>query len=243
MAFYFSYFRSRDYLFSDRVSRRVRDLSQYSTIFARLADDATFYTYYTMQGNERLDNISEKLYGTPEYYWTIPLLNPPIFNLWNGLTLDTRTLDEKLKLQYPGEALIVSNTDTIAGKFNENERLIDDSSGGDASVRLLNTFPSLGYVRVDDIQGSLPSENFVLTGEETGNTIDVDSRVEYYRAPLYFVDSDDNYVLHIDASATPITIREDEIERNNLKSQVRVIRNDRIRDVVAQFIREMKRGG
>jgi hypothetical protein len=63
MAGYFSYFGVKDYTLTDDVQKKVVDISQYSTIFSRIADDVSFYSYYTMQDGERLDTISQKMYN------------------------------------------------------------------------------------------------------------------------------------------------------------------------------------
>lgn len=242
MAFYFSYFRRDDYLFSDNVVRRVVNLSQYSAIFSRLADDASFYTYYTMQGNERLDQISERLYNSPEYYWTIPLLNNQIVNIWKDLSFEQNTLDTRLSSKYPGDALIIDSGESVIGKFELGEKLIHGIS--ESRATLVNTFPTLGYIRVIDSEDGFPTGNstFDLVGEDSGDTIRIVNRIPYYTAPQYYVDSDGNYVLHTDTNATPITIRELEIKKNEQLSQIRVVRADQIRSVVSQFVSEMKRG-
>lgn len=242
MAFYFSYFRREDYLFSDDVVRRVANISQYSAIFARLADDTTFYTYYTMQGNERLDQISQRLYNTPEYYWTIPLLNDRVINIWKDLSFEQNTLDTRLREKYQGDALIFDSGESVVGKFELGESLIHEISGKKST--LVNTFPTLGYIRVTDIEDGFPEENstFEIVGETSGDSVTIVNRIPYHTAPQYFVDSDGNYVLSTDTSAVPVTIRELEITRNDELSQIRVVRSDQIRSVVSQFVSEMKRG-
>lgn len=242
MAFYFSYFRREDYLFSDNVVRRVANISQYSAIFARLADDATFYSYYTMQGNERLDQISQRLYNTPEYYWTIPLLNNRIINIWKDLSFEQNTLDVRLRNKHPGDALILDSGETVVGKFDLGESLVHETSGKKAT--LVNTFPTLGYIRVVDIEDGFPQENstFEVVGEDSGDSVVITNRIPYHTAPQYFVDSDGNYVLSTDTSGIPVTIREIEIVQNDKLSQIQVVRPDQIRSVVSQFISEMKRG-
>lgn len=243
MAFYFSYFRREDYLFSDSVVRRVANLSQYSAIFARVADDLSFYTYYTLQGNERLDQISEQLYGTPEYYWTIPLLNTSIVNIWKDLIHQQTTLDKILQQRYPGDALIIADEESIISKFQLGERLTHSPSG--TSAELVNTFPSLGYLRVVDIENGFPGANttFDLVGETSGDTVTIANLIPYFTAPSYYETPDGDIVLSTDETGVAVTIRDIETRENDQRSQIRVIRQDRIREVVAQFIKEMKRGG
>ena len=73
---YFSNFANIDYDFDGSgIQRSVKNLAQYSTIISKNIDDATFYSYYNIQDGARPDNVSEELYGTPEYYWTFFIVN------------------------------------------------------------------------------------------------------------------------------------------------------------------------
>ena len=235
---YFSYFSESDYLFSSSVVERVKDLSQYTAIFSRIADDNTFYGYLTVQGNERLDGISQRLYGTPEYYWTIPLLNPEIVNVWKDMAVEQNTLMNLLDSKYPGRAFYAEENETIVGKFNVGERVrLNETTSG----VFHESFPSLGYIRLTDIEGEFPTNTVItLTGDDSNDDLVVTNNTEYYRAPLRFVDSDSNVVLYDDPNGVAFTIEDNELEKNSKRSQIRVIRSDKIVGVINEFTRQMR---
>jgi len=236
---YFSFFRESDYVFSDSVVRRVRNLSQYTAIFFQIADDNSFYGYLTLQGNERLDGISQRLYNTPEFYWTIPLLNPEIINVWKDLPIEQNTLNKRLDLKYPGRAFYVDSNDTIVGKFNIGETIRIDS---ETSGVFQESFPSLGYIRLIDIIGDFPTNtNLTLIGDDSGDTLNVTNNTKFYKAPFRFSDSDSNTVLYDNTNSSVRTIQDDEIDKNTKRSQIRVIRSDKIVSVVNEFTRQMRR--
>ena len=73
---YFNNFASIDYDFDGTgINRTIKNLAQYSTIISKNIDNVAFYSYYNIQDGERPDNVSEKLYGTPNYYWTFFIVN------------------------------------------------------------------------------------------------------------------------------------------------------------------------
>jgi hypothetical protein len=187
MAGYFSYFGVKDYTLTEDVEKRMVDLSQYSTIFTRIADDVSFYSYYTMQDGERLDTISQKLYGTPEYYWTIPLINHHITNVFRDLPKDYPTLIKYLEKRYIGSAFKLAAGQTIAGKFNLGEIVSFNTVN---KARVIAKYPTNGYLQVQVTEGSFPLNNsFTITGATTGHTVVIANVIPAYEAPAYHVDA------------------------------------------------------
>lgn len=237
---YFTQFQKSDYILSDNVVKNVTNLSQYTAIFSAVADDISFYTYYTASPNERLDNISNKLYETVDYYWTIPILNTHIVNTWRDFPKTTNQLVESLRQTYPGVAFTIRDDQTLVGKFDIGEKLIYDST---QSATITGLYPSLGFVEALIDNGSVFPSNTEMTlfGESPSNTLVVTGYTEAYNAPVRYVDSMNNSVLFNTMNATPITRLEEARERNDSLSRIKVIRPEFIRDVVKQFEREMKR--
>ena len=198
---YFTQFDKRDYLFSDRLRKRVTNLTTYTAIFSRIADDISFYTYYNVRPDERLDSISYALYGTVDYYWTIPLINSRIINVWNDMPRDTQMLQGYLQKKYPGSALIVSDSDSLVGKFTLNELGVYDS---DQVVQIIGKYPTRNFVHVlpvtdsttvSDLFGeSTTPASGTLVGADSGDQVSVNIKIPTYMAPDHFLDSDGNRV-------------------------------------------------
>lgn len=268
---YFEYFNTKEYPLSDTLSKTVTNISQYTSIFTTIANDMTFYTYYTMQPNERLDTVSNNLYNTPDYYWTIPLVNEKLFNTWTELPKDEQSFIDYLKRKYPGVVLTIDERDQFAGKFRTGEIVAYDIEN---IYEVIGVYPSLRYIHCVPASSDLfdplndPREVWVLlTGlwnevngniwddaniwrdtteyvitSDTLNAAKVSSSMPAYKAPAYYVDGEGNRVPWYSPNATPVTIEEEERERNEINLQIKVIRPEYINDVATRFEEEMRTG-
>lgn len=237
---YFHYFEKRDYLFSNNITKNVTNISKYASIFSQIADNATYYNFYNIRPSERLDNISFKFYKTVDYYWTIPILNANLVNIWKDIGKDTNNFENFLNAKYPG--FFITPTDSIVGKFNSREEAtIDDVH----EVEIVNKFPSENYVQVIfsnvDIEFQIDKGTSVLKGNDSGDSITIDSFGLMTEAPAYFLDDNDNRVLGTKSDAFPVTWRQIEFEKNERDFTVKLIRPEYIYDVVRDFEKEMKK--
>ena len=64
--------------------KKVVDIFRHVDVNDILADEISSYQYYEVLDGERPDNVSQKLYGTTDYYWTFFILNE---SLKRGLDL------------------------------------------------------------------------------------------------------------------------------------------------------------
>lgn len=239
MSRYFSYFQKGRYDFGDSIEKNLTDITKYTTIFSEIADDISFYTYYTMQPSERLDEISQRIYDTPDFYWTIPLINSSLINTWRDLPSSTPSLIATLQKRYPNRALIVKNDQTIAGTFQMGENLLYNET---IVGTLIGKYPTRGYITLEKIPSVSIPQNIEITikGQSSQDTIVVVNNISEYDAPLRHEDSDGNTVPYYTMNATPISIREDAQDRNDIVSQIKVIRPEFINDVVSRFQQEMR---
>lgn len=238
---YFSYFGVKDYTLTDDMQKKMVDISQYSAIFSSIADDVSFYSYYTMQDGERLDTISQKLYSTPQYYWTIPLINSNITNIFRDLPKDYQTFINYLQKKYPGSAFKLAANQSIAGKFNIGE-VVSYSNSNTAII--IGKFPTNGYLQVQVINGSFPTNSpFTIIGNDTKDTVTISAVTTAYEAPAYYIDANGNQVRWNKSpsqSNTPVMISDVELDANLVSSQIKVIRPKYIYDVAKRFESQMK---
>lgn len=220
--------------------KQVIQLPQYTAIIEKIADDISYYTYYAMNENERLDVISHKLYGTDKYYWTIPLINSDLINIYRDMPKDTVQLREFLSAKYPGMAFTLSEGEELSSKFEDSEILEGGISG---KVQILSRYPTYGYFTGIVLEGSFPPNQIMtLTGTESGDTISINNVIETYNAPAFFTDEDSNRVLwNSPVVKFPTTIMDVEILRNERISQIRVIQKEFIYEIANEFAKEMKK--
>ena len=80
---YFKNFQKVDYdLRGNGYYQEMTNLSHFARITSKYLDDISLYEYVHVQDGERPDNLSMRLYGTPDYYWTFMLINQHIVNIY-----------------------------------------------------------------------------------------------------------------------------------------------------------------
>jgi len=236
---YFRNFKKGTFRVNDKTLEVV-NIAHYTRILEKIADDISFYTYYNLVNGDRLDTISQKIYGTPEYYWTIFLLNKNIINTYEYVAKEYNfELIEYLSEKYPGYALKLAPEQTLANKFQISEKVSFASYEG----ILTNKFTSLGYLTVDvTSENNFPlNQTFTITGETSGDSVEIANVVEYYNAPHHYETSDGEWVLWNNLLGTPVTILEYETSINDTYSQLKVIRPDKIYNITSEFERQMGR--
>lgn len=236
---YFSKFKKGTFRVGDRVIETV-NIAHYTQLLEKLADDISFYSYYTVVNGDRLDTISEKLYGIPDHYWTIILLNKNVINTYDFLPKEYNDeLILYLRGKYPGYALKLAEGESLAGKFELSETVSFSTYAG----TITGKYPSLGYLTIDlTSEDSFPiNQPFTLTGQTSGDTIQIANTLEHYQAPHHYEDADGQWVLWTNPSSSVISILEYESEVNDELSQLKVIRPELIYNVVTEFERQMRR--
>lgn len=108
---YFSEFPNIKYLspFSNRDSNTTTILAKNIFKRAKLREDIaktiTVFTYYTIQGDERPEQVAEKIYKDPELDWVILITNN-ITNIQNQWPLDNQSFHNYLLEKYGSEEAI-----------------------------------------------------------------------------------------------------------------------------------------
>jgi hypothetical protein len=239
---YFTQFQKADYVLADNVVKKLTNISQYTEIFSRIADDISFYTYYNARPDQRFDTISNELYNTPDYYWTIPILNDSIINTWRDSVRGIPALNDLLTKKYPGKALIVDRESDIIGKFKIGEYLLYSNS--DVYI-LRRKYPSLNYLQVEptelsDLPDTPQTEENEIVGVDSGSVVPIISIIDWPLAPAKFVDFNDNVVPWYVENAIPISIGQVERDLNEARGKLKVIRPEYIEAVVTRFEQEMR---
>ena len=76
MSIYFSNFQNVIQWFGEEgLSNRVENIGIFSDVIDQIKDASTSYQDYYILPDERPDQVSFKLYGSINYYWTFWLMN------------------------------------------------------------------------------------------------------------------------------------------------------------------------
>jgi len=120
---------------STRESNTIIDLFRHVDVNDVLSDDLISYRYYEVGEDERPDIVSQKLYGSSDYYWTFFIINESLksgIDAWPaGRLTRNRTLD--LEYKNKGAFTIIPSTASSITDFEGNDKTIEtitNSMGG-----------------------------------------------------------------------------------------------------------------
>ena len=133
MAF-FSNFPVINYRFGDEIDPAAfQNLSVYIDLVDQIANDASFYEKYTIIDGERPDTLSQKLYGTTDFYWTFYLLNDKIRR--QGWPLTYQEVYSKSKLYYPNQ--VVTTEDVISDRMFKGDIVYQGSASNPTAIGII----------------------------------------------------------------------------------------------------------
>ena len=143
MAF-FSLFPKVGYdLRNDGVLQNIVNLYRSVRPLQNFVDDVSAYKFYTIKNGERPDIVSDRLYGTPDFYWTFFIVNDFLHDGLASWPLSQEDLQLYMNTEYSGYAiqaakpiirrnsdlLITDHENSLAGRFNIGEVITGNISG------------------------------------------------------------------------------------------------------------------
>ena len=246
---YFRNFPRIPYIFGDKetiggeqVTYEVfQNLSLYSDVIDQIQDNVSFYQFYNIQENDRPDQVSYKLYNTPEYHWTFYLMNDHLRA--SGWPLTMTQLEDVVKRDFPH--FTVTTRDDLTGILLVNQTAAGSTSGvrGDVKRRYLD----LGQIVIDSTSTYLAGEvirNVAATASTSGSII-VTSVSKEYLAAHHYEDATGNYV-DIDprigpgSQLTEVTHLDRYVKENNALKQIKVIRPELMQEITSAFFQSIK---
>ena len=248
MSKFFQYFPKVDYKFGDEAEfNLIQNIALYADVIDQVKNEKSAYTDYTVFENERPDQVSFKLYGTPNHHWTFYLLNDKLRE--QGWPLTNVNVLKKAKRDYPNIVLNTrSNLGSVKGFFKTGDTINGRTSG--AAAKIIHRHMNLGQLVVNDITGGPFQNGELLEMNDTLDTIRITTVVDEYLSAHHYENVDKEYVdLGYDSAGaaipgqllepggllTEITYLDRlHAENNNLK-QIRVFKTDVIQQVVSAF--------
>lgn len=228
---YFRYFPKLDYDLDDnKTTRQIVDVFRMGRVVSAITDDISFYRNYTIQEGERPDHVSMNIYGTQEYYWTFFIVNETLKNAYTDWPRTRTEVEEWIDENYTGEYIKYDNYD-LSTKFEIGETVQGLISGATATIVDKNA--DLGWIRINNKTGVFQNGELFrgLTSLDNGT---VDSTGAFKFAAHHY--EKDGYIVNRDTpSAAIVTNYDYEIEQNESKRDIRVIRPEFITKVKRQF--------
>ena len=158
---YFRKFNRMAYdLEGNGIKTAVVNLSSSVVMSQRLIDNISVYNKVLINNGERVEQLSQRLYGTPEYYWTFILMNPKLKNIWNDWPKSNKQLQEYCINKYPGFAGIIEVDCTCNIKVGEIVYQTSDpaNKGIVKCIDINNGFIAIepiNYCSTDKVNGNL----------------------------------------------------------------------------------------
>ena len=199
---YFKNFPAIDYYFGNKTQpTRFQNMMVYADLIDQIKDDVSVYTEYNIQDGDRPDQISQKLYGTTDYHWTLFLMNDDV--RLHGFPLSYNDLVEKAKVDYPNTVFNTRND--LSTKFKVGTEVTGLTSGAKGTI--LRRRLDFGQIIVSTTDTFVAGEIISATEAEVLITATIDGVVLEYNAVHHYTNDSD---LYVDVDPTAPYIQESE---------------------------------
>ena len=263
---YFRQFPKVGYdLKNDGVIQNVVNIYRSVRPLQAFVDNIAAYKFYEIKDGERPDIVSQRLYGTPNFYWTFFIINDYLHDGLAPWPMSSADLFTHIETEYNGFAittnplirrntdqLIIDHENSLAGRFKIGEKIIGGNSS--ASGTLKKKIIDLNQLIVQNVTGTfigdptLSSNNTeTITGQTTGDNVNSYEVYKYADAPYqYYLETDtieqrtvDNGIFIDGGTPTSdlsfITNRAHIEASNSARSNMRVIDPKYIRQFTDKF--------
>jgi hypothetical protein len=226
-------------------------------------DDPSLYRLYEIKNGERPDIVSQRLYGTPEYYWTFFVVNQFLHDGYKVWPMSQEAINKFLDKEYNGYAIVTNPrvedglSNSIAGKFRLGETIVGGNSG--ASGILTKKIIDLNQLVIQDVtngpylgDGQFNNNNAeIIVGQTSTDSVATFNVYPYREAPHHYYILDEEgtereYASRLfidDIHAEPTNVikyvsnQEYVYSQNDERSKIRVINPKQI----GQFVEKFKR--
>lgn len=235
-----SYFKDFPTIFYKFGNKETVELFQNITIYVdildQIKDNSSFYQTYYIQENERPDQLSMRLYETPEFHWIFYILNDTIRE--RGWPLNNNQILAKCQKDYPH--LVITTRNNLTGKFKVGTKVTGKRSG--ATGWIAHRTLDLGQLHLERVTGTFRTGEILNWANEDNiiETITVHSIGDEYLSAHHYEDGNGNHV-DIDpyvgpgAQLTEITYLDRHIALNNQLKNIRVLKNSALADVTLAY--------
>lgn len=126
------------------IFRSVRPLQNF-------IDDPSLYTFYEIKNGERPDVVSQRLYGTTDFYWTFFVVNEFLHDGYKVWPMSQEQVYEYIKREYNGyvittkpymqpdsDGILRENVNSLSGKFQIGETIVGGTSNARGTLTKKN---------------------------------------------------------------------------------------------------------
>jgi len=206
---YFRQFPKLDYDFDrNGILQKVVNIYRAARPLDAYLDDLNAYAFYNVKNGERPDIVSQRLYGTTQYYWTFFIVNDFLHDGLAAWPMSQEKLHKYMDEEFAGTVIttnpsikesgdigvILAQENSLSGRFELGETITGTNSG--ATGTLIKKNADMNQLVLQDVTGSFignskPGPQNATEGvtgnksEDSVNTYDVykylDAPHSYYR--------------------------------------------------------------
>ena len=174
---------------TENSATAIQNISVYVDIIDQIKDNINFYEFIEIQDGERPDTISQEIYGTVRYYWTLYLLNDNLRE--RGWPLTVQQIRAKAIIDYPNTVLTTRDGDTLLTHFQVGDTVVGQSTGATGTVLKRNLDLGQIFVRVTNGLTFSGSEDLRdNTDPEFPESVTLVGATEEYNAVHHYEDGD-----------------------------------------------------
>lgn len=241
MSKFFQYFPVVEYKFGNGTTGGVdadqfENITAYAEVVDQVLNNVATYSEYHLLPGEQPHQVSQKLYGTPNFHWTFFLMNSDIRE--TGWPLSPQELFEFAQTKY--DVRVITTRTKLTDKFKVGQTITGSSSTATAVIEKRNL--DLGQLFLKEVSGTFVAGENITSTNTNGilETIVATSFEFAYNAAHHYENSSGTTV-DIDpevgpgASLTEVTWLDRIIRINDDKRQMKVIKSSIIGQVAKSF--------
>lgn len=237
MSNFFRFFPIVDYQFgTNGETDQFENISIYANVVDQVVNNVAAYQEYYLLPGERPDQVSQKLYNTPNYHWTFFLMNDTIRE--SGWPLSPQQLREEAEYRY--STRVITTRTKLTDKFKVGQTITGTSSAATATIEKRNL--DLGQLFLKDVSGTfVAGENINSTNGDGDIEVIVATSFEFqYNAAHHYTNSA-GHIVDIDpevgpgAQLTEVTWLGRLQAINDAKREMKVIKPSIINEVVRSY--------
>jgi len=177
------------------IFRSVRPLPSF-------LDNTTAYKFYEIINGERPDIVSQRLYGTPDFYWTFFVVNDFLHDGYRAWPMSQEQLFQYMESQYEGyvvETHATSSTaltNSLAGRFTLGETITGATSNATGTLTKKNI--DMSQLVIQNVTGAfigslvgITNTTELVIGGTSGDSVSTHRVFKYADAPYYYYREED----------------------------------------------------
>lgn len=167
---YFKNYPTTNYKFgNETTSTQVQDIGAYVDLIDRVKDDVSYYEEYNLRDGDRPDQVSNYLYGSPDYHWIFYLLNDELKR--RGWPLTRSRISDKAKEEYPN--IVFTTRANLSEQFLAGSNIEGQSSG--VTGNILRRRPDMGQIIIE----KTPTNETFTGTPDTNSELDIELTTDH----------------------------------------------------------------